>query len=183
MTAPNTTTADVPRIFAIDPGTESSGWVDYCGRRITACGEMPNEQLLSCLPFLPPTVHLAIEVFEPRGMGVGMDSIETIIWTGRFIQQWHCPDSVIRVKRSTVKSELCGSQRATDSAVRAVLIDMWGPGKSIAIGKKKTPGPLFEVSGHAWQALGVAVTAEVKLNEQYDRSRTSADPAAATLAR
>jgi len=36
---------------------------------------------------------------------------------------------------------------------------MYGGTRDAAVGTKKTPGPLYGVSGHAWQALAVAVVA------------------------
>src|SRR3546814_21052261 len=66
---------------------------------------------------------LAIERFEARGMPMGEDSIETVIWTGRFVQAWRDPASVRMVKRREVKSHLCGSARAKDPNVRQALID------------------------------------------------------------
>ena len=36
------------------------------------------------------------------------------------------------------------------------FIEMHGGDKSTAIGKKYNPGPLYGVSSHAWQALGLA---------------------------
>ena len=87
-------------------------------------------------------------------MAVGDDSLQTLIWTGRF-QQWaRNPEAVILVKRSAVKLHLCGSARAKDPNVRQALIDRLG-----APGTKKNPGPTYGVSSHGWAALAVAVTA------------------------
>jgi hypothetical protein len=43
--------------------------------------------------------------------------------------------------------------------VRQALIDKFGPGKELAIGKKASQGPLYGLTGDFWAALGVAVTA------------------------
>jgi hypothetical protein len=59
--------------------------------------------------------------------------------------------------RATVKAHLCRSAKAKDSNVRQALIDLFG-GKENAIGTKKTPGPLYGISGDVWAALAVAVT-------------------------
>src|SRR3546814_17637889 len=87
-------------------------------------------------------------------MPMGEDSIETVIWTGRFVQAWRDPASVRMVKRREVKSHLCGSARAKDPNVRQALIDQVG-----APGLKASPGPTYGVTSHAWAALAVAVTA------------------------
>lgn len=97
---------------------------------------------------------LGIERFEARGMPVGNESVETMLWTGRFIQAWRSPESVVLIKRSAVKSNLCGTQKAKDSNVRQAVIDRLGPP-----GKKSKPGPTYGVTSHAWQALAVALTA------------------------
>ena len=52
----------------------------------------------------------------------------------------------------------CNSVQAKDGNIRQALIDRFG-GKEGAIGKKKTPGPLYGVHAHEWPALAVAVMA------------------------
>lgn len=139
--------------LAIDPGTTQSGWVLFNGQRVLESGTEPNADVLRLIQRSEADV-LAIERFEARGMPIGDDSIETMLWTGRFQQAWRSPDSVLLVKRSTVKLHLCGTSRAKDPNVRQATIDQVG-----APGLKRTPGPTFGVTGHAWQALAVAVTA------------------------
>lgn len=148
--------AHLPVILAIDPGTTESGWclLRPNGGRIDA-GVSSNTDLLAGLAYMPADV-MAIEVFEARGMPIGQESIETIIYTGRLMQAWG--HSVRRVKRSEVKRHLCGSLRAKDGNVRQALIDLYG-GKDAAVGRKATPGPLYGIASHAWAALAVAVTA------------------------
>lgn len=149
-------------IFAIDPGTTQSGWVLFSGQKVRASGTSPNAHVLERIRVLggyvanglhEPTL-LAVERFEARGMPIGDESIETLLWTGRFIQAWHKPDEVVRVKRSAVKLQLCGTSRAKDPNVRQALIDRLGPP-----GTKAKPGPTYGVSSHAWAALAVAVVA------------------------
>lgn len=143
-------------ILAIDPGTTISGWVLFDGRRVHESGNDPNPVVLRRIARAAASgvPELAIERFEARGMPIGDDSIETVIWTGRFVQAWRSPGSVRLVKRSAVKSHLCGSQKAKDPNVRQATIDLVG-----APGLKRAPGPTYGVTSHAWQALAVAVTA------------------------
>lgn len=141
-------------ILAVDPGTSQSGVVLYCGGRVVESGVHPNAAVLEAIRVTPADV-LAIERFEARGMAVGDESIQTILWAGRFQQAWRSPESVVLVKRSAVKSHLCGTQKAKDSNVRQALIDLLG-----APGTKASPGATYGVSSHAWAALAVAVTAE-----------------------
>lgn len=150
-------------ILAIDPGTKQSGWVQYDPqlKRVHSCGISPNEHVLErirvtggyVMAKMIEPLTLAIERFEARGMPIGDESIETLIWTGRFMQAWHRPAEVWMVKRSAVKLHLCGTNRAKDPNVMQALLDCVGPK-----GTKKEPGPTFGVSSHAWAALGVAVT-------------------------
>ena len=150
--------ATPPVILAIDPGTKASGWVRYhVGGRVLEAGIWENHALLEALngDLGGASDVLAIERFEARGMAVGDESIVTILWAGRFQQAWRSPESVVLIKRSAVKTCLCGSQRAKDANVRQALIDLLGPP-----GTKLSRGPTYGVSSHAWAALGVAVTAE-----------------------
>jgi hypothetical protein len=109
---------------------------------------------------------LAVEMIASYGMPVGREVFETCVWIGRFVQHWtnHTNGGPYRlVYRSEVKIHVCGTQRAKDGNVRQALIDMFPPaggGKVPQIGTKPEPGPLYGVTSHAWQALGVAVTAE-----------------------
>ena len=144
-------------LLAIDPGTTHSGWVVVHDGAVIESGNSENHEVLSMLSWRY-TLDIAIERFEARGMAIGDESVQTILWTGRFIQA-ASPRCVRLVKRSAVKSHLCGSQRAKDTHVRTALLDKFGPGKAEAVGTVKKPGPLYGVKSHAWAALAVAVTA------------------------
>ena len=150
------------RIMAIDPGTTQSGWCVLDDGRVVDSGVSENFKVLERVLIvggyvssgLAEPVALAIERFEARGMPIGDESIETILWTGRFRQAWHAPDEVVMVKRSAVKLALCGTSKAKDANIRQALIDRLGP-----TGTKKAPGSTYGVTSHAWAALAVAVTA------------------------
>lgn len=151
-----------PLYLAIDPGTTKSGWVLFDGKRVLDSGIQENSLVLERIKAtsgyakagLIPDHLLAVERFEARGMPISEDSIETIIWTGRFVQAWHTPSEVIVVKRSKVKLHLCGTSKAKDPNVRQAVLDRVG-----SPGVKKNPGPTYGVTSHAWAALAVAVTA------------------------
>ena len=133
-------------VFAIDPGPGVSGF--YSGP--TRHGVMPNEDLLGALSKMPGSV-LAVEMLEPRGMPLGKESFETVLWAGRFVQewtQWH--KDWMLVYRTAVKLMLCGTARANDANVRQALIDIYGQP-----GTKKAPGGTYGVKSHAWAALAV----------------------------
>src|SRR5574340_1845260 len=159
-------------VLAVDPGTTHSGHVLFDGARVLDSGVLRNAELLERIhtigAYVAAELHqpvaLAIERFEARGMPIGDESIQTVIWSGRFQQAWHTPDEVMLVKRSAVKLGLCGTNRAKDSSIRQALLDMLG-----AQGTKRSPGPTYGVASHAWAALAVAVIA---IGADADRKST-----------
>jgi hypothetical protein len=162
------------RILAIDPGTDKSGWLllDCLANRIVGFGHDANDDVLFEIPqrFGLESYskdQLAIEMIASQGMAVGKETFRTVWWTGRFAEAWRRATSAlpIEVYRNDVKVHLCNSVRAKDKNIRQALIDMYGGegGEAVAIGRKATPGPLYGVSSHVWQALGVAITARDRL--------------------
>lgn len=155
-------------ILAVDPGPRSSGWVlyDVQSEVVVRHGIDTNETLL--FQMLCPPVSDAdafvIEKFEARGMPIGESSIETIMWTGRLAQAWE--GTRYFVQRRAVKMHLCGTMRAKDSNINAVLGDRFsaGQGMRAAKGTKKSPGPLYGLKSHSLAALAVAVTFADKIN-------------------
>ena len=143
-------------ILAIDPGSDLSAYVILSGSTLVEFGKIENPALLERLPFFHSTAdHLAIEMVASYGMPVGREIFETVLWTGRFVQAWCGPHTL--VYRREVKLHLCGQSKAKDGNVRQALIDRYG-GKAKAIGLKASPGPLYGVSSDAWSALAIAVT-------------------------
>lgn len=158
-------------LLAIDPGPERSAWLELENGRPANFAIMENADVLHIISTTDANM-LAIEGIASYGMAVGAEVFETCVWTGRFLQRWYdaarsplLRARAHRVYRRDVKLHLCGSARAKDPNVRQALIDMYGPGKEKAIGKKASPGPLYGVTSHVWSALAVAVTAE-HLSEQ-----------------
>lgn len=148
------------QILAIDPGNKVSAFVlwDSHSWTIRAKGKHKNEDLIHDLrtPKDPGCFIAVIEQIQCYGMAVGAEVFETVFWSGRFaeaIERHQIP--VHRIGRGPVKLHLCRSSRARDANVRQALIDRFGG--SEAIGKKKTPGPLYGVAGDIWAALAVAV--------------------------
>jgi hypothetical protein len=151
-------------ILAIDPGPTESAFVRYCPerRKPIRFDKLPNLEILDELApiesFLGSPEQrrttLVVEMIASYGMPVGREVFETCMWVGRFVQAWGGLHDLMY--RSTVKLHLCNSARAKDGNVRQALIDAFGGSK--ALGNKKTPGPLYGVSGDVWAALAVAVT-------------------------
>jgi hypothetical protein len=164
-------------ILALDPGPSETGWVFFDGQRVAYSGVQRNEAVLAMVAgWKDQSTIMATEVFQAMGMAVGAEVFDTCIWIGRFVQAWHSPADVMRVKRTEVKLHLCGTARAKDPNVRQALLDKIGQQ-----GTQKAPGPTFGVKSHAWSALAVAVTADARLGgglqgTMFDaRTRMTAD--------
>lgn len=145
-------------VLAVDPGNAESAWVLYDGKRVLAKGYDENHDAirLALQASAGAKVRPAIEMIASYGMPVGKEVFETCVWIGRFIEQLErTTESTVRlVYRAEVKMHLCHSMKAKDGNIRQALIDKLG-----APGTKKAPGATYGVSGDAWAALGVAVTA------------------------
>jgi hypothetical protein len=143
-------------ILAIDPGSVKSGFVLFDGSKVHDSGVAENHDVRAMLQdwSRPGECALAIEMMKARGMPTSNEEMETLVWIGRFIESWYDPHSVRLVYRADVKLHVCGTAKATDSNIRAGLIEMVGPQ-----GKKASPGPTYGVASHSWAALAVAVTA------------------------
>jgi len=158
-------------IIAIDPGTTQSAVVYMYDDGGLSKEILPNNQLRERLKkFSGQNIEskLAVEMIASYGMPVGKEVFETCLWIGHFIEAWSGGKTInhndLLVYRKDVKIHLCGNNRAKDANIRQALIDIYGPGKDKAIGKKATPGPLYGFKADMWAALGVAVTFNAKQN-------------------
>ena len=152
------------RIAGIDAGTEQSAlvvydtniqnpvFVDFADNSriagILRCGRIAEVVALEWVSFYGKEIHAGSETFQ------------TCRWVGRFQEAWcdkRGEDSAFLITRREVRQELCGTTKAGDAEVRAILIDRFG-GKEQAIGTKKQPGPLYTLrSTHLRSALAVAL--------------------------
>jgi hypothetical protein len=148
-------------IVGIDPGTEMTAWVrlDPSCRRVKEHGIDANDRVLCRLQKWSKDIRqprVAIEMIESFGMPVGREIFETVWWIGRYCQADQC---ATRVTRREVKLHVCGQMRGVnDSTIRQAMLDRYGPGREKAVGKKKSPGPLYGIRKDEWQALALAVT-------------------------
>jgi hypothetical protein len=155
-------------ILAIDPGYTESAWLLYDAELGTPMEwAKEDNQRVRRLIAESPARTLAIEMVASYGMAVGREVFETCVWAGRFIELFAggTGGDVLRIYRADVKLHLCNSRRAKDKNVRQALIDLYGPTKEAAIGRKASPGPLYGLAGDGWAALGVAVTAAAKYRD------------------
>lgn len=141
-------------LLAIDPGYRESHAVQFSSLSGTVrrAWSLPNDEMLERLRERGDGMvsdRVLIESMDPFGLRLGRETMDTILWIGRFMEAGRAE----LVPRSLIKMTLCGTRRADDASIRRVLIDRLG-----APGTQKAPGPTYGVSGHRWQALAVAVT-------------------------
>lgn len=142
------------RLLAIDPGPDKSGVVVWDGSRVISSGHRENDSIRAMIA-VGGYDRVACEMIASYGMAVGASVFETCVEIGRFKERAEANRTAFQlVYRKDVKLNVCGSSRAKDANVRQSLLDALGP-----VGTKNNPGPLHGVSGHAWAALAVAVTA------------------------
>lgn len=107
---------------------------------------------------------ILIEAISGYGLTTGNQVFETLWWTGRFFEAAR-PVEVIRVTRASVKQQLLGkgNTKQPDSVLRTLLIDRYATlagdplgGKALAVGLKRSPGPLYGMANDAWAALALA---------------------------
>ena len=164
------------RLLAIDPGSDESAWVlyDTHKKEIIEKRKSRNEELREQLAAKvnQPMSHIAIEFPVPRGEKMYTQLLDTVFWTGRFIEAWG--QSWDRVNRQALKLHLCGKNNAKDSNIRAALINRYsrhenlGGGTTPEIGTKKKPGPLYGFSRDTWAALAIALYWAEAVNKSED---------------
>lgn len=148
------------RIYAIDPGPTSSGVVLYSvtSRKVLMSNKaMPNCDVLREVRALRSSIAVAVERVQAQGIA-GNDIMRTCEWSARFAQAALDSGHVLRWHyRREVCRHLDVSGGGKDAQVRARCIELHGGDRRTAQGVKASPGPLHGVSGHAWQALGLAL--------------------------
>jgi len=160
-------------VLGIDPGPETHGAVLYDSeaRRVLgswkAIESIDLEQKLSghdprllygsfCVVIERPSAMGVI------GVGVAQHMLDTAWTAGALagvIGEVHALSVKTMTRREVLRhlGVLSGSGSA-DSRVRAACIaDHETPGGPPAVGRKAAPGPLYGVSSHAWQALGLVL--------------------------
>ena len=150
-------------IFAIDPGPDNTAYVVFDGDKPLSGEIVPSKDLIGSLiiangTFEKSIKQVACEHLQCFGQAVGAEVFETAYWIGEY--RGFCRSVSVpfhRVTRIQVKMTLCHTTKANDSNIRCAIIDRFG-GPLKAIGKKKTPGPLYWVKKDLWSALAVAIT-------------------------
>jgi hypothetical protein len=146
----------VTRIIAIDPGTHQSAWIMFEPNPFILLNvDIADNYEIEGMLRVVRADHLVIEMVASFGKPVGAEVFETCVWIGRFIGAVTCAHTLIT--RPQIKKHLCHSFfKVTDGAIRQRVIDLFG-GKEKAIGKKKSPGPLYGIKGDEWQAVALGL--------------------------
>lgn len=150
-------------VFGIDPGPESCGVAFYdteARRTEVSRSDMPVETVLEEIRSPAAVDLVAIERVQSYGIA-GSTLLRTSEIVGRLWQQaTSCRLPVLLLYRREILRVLDVTGKGNrDALVRQRLIETHGGTRQAAQGLKKSPGPLYGVSGHAWQALAVAIAA------------------------
>lgn len=156
-------------VLGIDPGPEKSGVVIYdseAKRVLWSDAAASTYDVLRALEpwcFAKLCAHgwadaVVIEQVESYGIP-GNSLLLTAEVSGRFRQR--AMDSFelapVLMPRREVKRVLGIVGGGADGQVREAMLARHGGTKKAAQGRKKAPGPLYGLSSHAWQALGLVV--------------------------
>ena len=149
-------------VLGLDPGPTNCGIALYCsdrGKVLSAQKDITVESLLLVLSDPVVCDVVAIERVQSYGIA-GASLLRTSEVVGRIWQaaklggypvELYYRREVLRVLDVTGKGN-------RDALVRQRIIETFGGGREAAVGRKASPGPCYGVSGHAWQALAVALT-------------------------
>lgn len=148
-------------ILGIDPGPEVCGVVLYDHHHrsvVESWPAMPVHLTLALLADIS-TERLVVAIERVQSAGIsGAHLLLTSEVVGRLWQAAEARGLPVRLLyRRDVCSRLHVHGSGKDRQVRERMIESHGGIRSAAIGSKRTPGPLYGVSSHAWQALGLAV--------------------------
>lgn len=158
-------------LLAIDPGPTTCGLVVYdtdAQKVIRAHAELTW-----------PDVRHVLSEYLLSGAGVvcertqagppSGDVVRTTEVVGR-VMEW-CDSTRTPLEllyRREVLATLGVSARGPkDALVRAALIDLHGTSKALAVGTRRAPGPLYGITSHAWSALALAVTINLRNGAKY----------------
>lgn len=168
------------KVFAIDPGTKQSAYVDLeidgalaaDGRlaynqsslKICSFGKEANKtvakKLAERLGKKEDGALVVIERVAAMGMPVGYEIFETCEWIGRFAQIAEDAGAKAEaVYRLEEKITLCGDSKAKDANIRQSLVDRFAR-HDLKTGKgtKKEPDVFYGFYADVWSAMAVAVT-------------------------
>jgi hypothetical protein len=152
-------------VLAIDPGpTESAYYYGNPSDKVSPVREakkVPNGELLQLLQedCFCGADAITVEEVVSYGRPVGAEVFHTVRMIGRLEQviEGVYGKPPVLVPKPVMAKWLCLDHRAKDGHIRQRLIDLYGPGKAKAIGKKASPGPLYGMKADMWIAFAHGV--------------------------
>lgn len=150
-------------ILGIDPGPRTSGLVLY-STDMTGPGvvvqAVKDASFDTVRQFIDGLADMDDACVVTERTQAGPPSTQVVLTTeivGRIMER--CEAQGIEYdtyyRRDVLQALNCARVGNKDSLVRLACIELHGGDKTSAVGTKKNPGPLYGVSSHAWQALGV----------------------------
>lgn len=165
------------KILGIDPGPVTHGAVlyDTVDRRVVWSDKAATQDQVEAVALEHDWQTFRIVIERPAAMGaIGSGVVGHMLdtaWAAGAMSEALClhgffVDEMTRREVLRYLGVLTG-KGAADSRVRAACIaDHEHPGGPSAVGRKRAPGPLYGVSSHAWQALGLVLAFINKGKEQ-----------------
>lgn len=158
-------------LLGIDPGPETSGLVVYKVGAQGINGRVVYSEAKASLDVIREQLsHVALRahqeglpftvVVERTQAGPPSTAVvRTTEVVGRLMEACSVRglDCHLYYRRQVLQALGCARQGNKDSHVRNALIEIHGGTRQVAVGRKACPGPLYGVSSHAWQALGVVL--------------------------
>jgi len=156
-------------LLGIDPGPETSGLVVYHqhdhyphGKVVLSVAKAHLMVIRAHLTAFGLRAHhecaeLHVVIERTQAGPPSTAVVRTTEVVGRLMEacEVRALDYSLYYRRQVLQALGCARQGNKDSHVRNALIEIHGGTRQVAIGRKQTPGPLYGVSSHAWQALGV----------------------------
>jgi hypothetical protein len=151
------------RVFlGIDPGPKTSGLVVY---KLPLVGpgcvlaSNPKATMLEVRAHIDHHAKMG-DVIVCECTQAGPPSTQVVRTTevvGRIMERCAFREVELHLyyRREVLQALACARKGNKDSLVRLALIELHGGDRASAIGRKKSPGPLYGLSSHAWQAMGV----------------------------
>jgi len=154
------------RWLCLDPGSTNTGVVQLEGDNVVFAENMSNQDTLRQIAKREHS-KLVCESVEYLSRGAGKTLIDTIFWSGVFC--WESArgggSPYVKMPRVDVKKILLGKGKWKDGDVRRRVIDIYaGPGQTEkdVIGLKASPGVLYGLSSHTWQALACGLAHRIE---------------------
>lgn len=149
-------------ILGVDPAPNSCGMAIYStteGRVLQSRKDMPIEDLTDKLLDFPRLFDVVV-IERVQSYGISGSSLLQTSETGGRIWQTALIagiDVFLYYRREVLRLLDVSGKGNRDSLVRQRVLEIHGGDRSVAVGKKATPGPCYGVSGDSWQALAVAL--------------------------